>query len=76
MRSGVVDSHIKAVLSETVFEPGAINVERIKQAGGLIKKRVNSHPTLKADCNLLLSIPGIGEATTARLLPEIMILLG
>lgn len=45
--------------------------EEIKRTEKLIKEHINSHPTLKADRDLLLSIPGIGEATTARLLSEI-----
>jgi transposase len=43
----------------------------IKCTEKLIKEHISSHPTLKADRDLLLSIPGIGEATTARLLSEI-----
>ncbi len=43
----------------------------IKRTEKAIKEHINSHPTLKADRDLLLSIPGIGEATTARLLSEI-----
>lgn len=45
--------------------------EQIKRTEKLIKEHIGSHPTLKADRDLLLSIPGIGEATTARLLSEI-----
>lgn len=45
--------------------------EEIKRTEELIKDHISSHPTLKADRDLLLSIPGIGEATTARLLSEI-----
>jgi len=43
----------------------------IKHTEKLIKGHIKSYPTLKADRDLLLSIPGIGEATTARLLSEI-----
>ncbi len=43
----------------------------IKRTEKLIKEHINSHPTLKSDRDLLLSIPGIGAATTARLLAEI-----
>jgi transposase len=45
--------------------------EEIKRTEKLIKEHISNHPTLKADRDLLLSIPGIGEATTARLLSEI-----
>lgn len=43
----------------------------IKRTEKLIKEHIDNHPSLKADRDLLLSIPGIGEATTARLLSEI-----
>lgn len=43
----------------------------IKRTEQAIKEHINNHPTLQADRDLLLSIPGIGEATTARLLSEI-----
>lgn len=43
----------------------------IKRTESAIKEHIGNHPTLKADRDLLLSIPGIGEATTARLLAEI-----
>lgn len=35
-----------------------------------IRQHVKQHPELKADCELLSSIPGIGAATAARLLAE------
>jgi transposase len=44
---------------------------QIKQTEQLIREHIKNHPTPKADCDLLLSVPGIGEATTARLLSEI-----
>ncbi|MCA1849881.1 MAG: IS110 family transposase, partial [Acidobacteria bacterium] len=45
--------------------------EQIKRTEKLIQKHINKHPQLKADCDLLLSIPGLGEATIARLMSEI-----
>jgi transposase len=45
--------------------------KEIKHTEQLIKKQIKNHPPLKAEAELLLSIPGIGEATTARLLAEI-----
>lgn len=45
--------------------------KEIKRTEQLIKKQIRNHPQLKADGELLLSIPGIGEATMARLLAEI-----
>jgi transposase len=45
--------------------------EQIKRTEKLIGKHINNHPQLKADRDLLLSIPGLGEATIARLMSEI-----
>ena len=45
--------------------------EQIKRTEGLIRKHINSHPTLKQQSQLLDSIPGIAEATAALLLSEI-----
>ena len=45
--------------------------KEIKRTEQLIKKHIKRHPQLKEDSELLLSMPGIGEATTARLLAEI-----
>ena len=38
----------------------------------LIRSHIDSHPGLKGQRDLLLSIPGIGETTAAKLLAEIM----
>jgi transposase len=38
----------------------------------LIRSHIDSHPGLKGQRDLLLSIPGIGETTAAKLLSEIM----
>jgi transposase len=45
--------------------------EQVKRTEELIRKHINNHPQLKADRDLLLSIPGLGEATIARLMSEI-----
>jgi transposase len=45
--------------------------EQIKRTEKLIQKHINDHPQLKADRDLLLSIPGLGEATVSRLMSEI-----
>jgi transposase len=45
--------------------------EQIKRTEKLIRKHINNHPGLRADHDLLLSIPGLGEATVARLMSEI-----
>lgn len=45
--------------------------EQIKCCEELIRKHINSHPTLKQQSQLLDSIPGIAETTPALLLSEI-----
>jgi transposase len=45
--------------------------EQIKRTEKLIRKQINNHPQLKAERDLLVSIPGLGEATVARLMSEI-----
>jgi transposase len=45
--------------------------EQIKRTEKLIRKQINNHPQLRAERDLLLSIPGLGEATVARLMSEI-----
>jgi len=45
--------------------------EQIKRTEELIRKHINSNPTLKQRRELLDSIPGIGETTAALLLSEI-----
>jgi transposase len=45
--------------------------EQLKRTEKLIQKHINNHPQLKADRDLLLSIPRLGEATIARLMSEI-----
>jgi transposase len=45
--------------------------EQIKRTEKLIRQQINNHPQLKAERDLLLSIPGLGEATVARLMSEI-----
>jgi transposase len=45
--------------------------DQIKRTEKLIRKHINNHPGLRTDHDLLLSIPGLGEATVARLMSEI-----
>lgn len=67
LSSGVGVPAVQASILTLINSPD----EEIKRTEKLIKEHIDSHPTLKADRDLLLSIPGIGEATTARLLAEI-----
>jgi transposase len=46
--------------------------EEIARTGKLIRSHIDRHPGLRAQRDLLLSIPGIGETTAAKLLSEIM----
>ena len=45
--------------------------EQIKRTEKLIRQHINNHPGLRTERDLLLSIPGLGEATVARLMSEI-----
>ncbi len=65
--AGAVDALVQHSLEEHLTYLEA----QSKRTENLIKEHINSHPHLKAERDLLLSIPGIGEATTARLLAEI-----
>lgn len=47
-------------------------IEEIKQTEALIQRHINNHPDLKQQSELLDSIPGIGSATAALLLAEIV----
>lgn len=67
LSSGVTSAAVRASIRSLIK-----SLEKeIKRTEQLIKKQINNHPQLKADAELLLSIPGIGAATTARLLAEI-----
>jgi transposase len=46
--------------------------EEIARTARLIRAHIDSHPGLRGQRDLLLSIPGIGETTAAKLLGEIM----
>ena len=65
--SGVTSAAVQASIQNVIKSLEA----EIKRTEKLIKKHIKNHPQLKEDHDLLLSIPGIGEATTARLLAEI-----
>ena len=46
--------------------------EEIARTEKMIRSHIDSHPDLRGQRDLLLSIPGIGETTAAKLLSEIM----
>jgi transposase len=59
------------VVRHSVEEHVAYLNEQLKRTEELIRKHIDSHPTLKRQRELLDSIPGIGETTAAVLLSEI-----
>ena len=63
MSTAEVKDSIESVISHLDGE--------ISRTQKLIREHINNHPPLRADRDLLLSIPGLGEATVARLLSEI-----
>ena len=59
-------------VKESLSEHIAFLDQEIARAEGLIRSHIGSHPGLRAQRDLLLSIPGVGETTAAKLLSEIM----
>ena len=57
---------------ESLAEHLAYLDEEIARRQELIRAHIDSHPGLRGQRDLLLSIPGIGAATAAKLLAEIM----
>src|SRR4051812_34041456 len=67
LSSGVTTTEVKLSIESLISHLE----EQIKRTEKLIRKHVNKHPQLKAERDLLISIPGLGEATVARLMSEI-----
>lgn len=61
-----------AAVKESLAEHLAYLDEEIARTEGLIRSSIDTHPGLRAQRDLLVSIPGIGETTAAKLLGEIM----
>jgi transposase len=59
-------------VKESLSEHLAFLDAEIARAQGLIRSHIDSHPGLRAQRELLVSIPGVGETTAAKLLSEIM----
>jgi transposase len=57
---------------ESLSEHLAFLDREIARTEGLIRSHIDSHPGLRAQRELLVSIPGVGETTAAKLLSEIM----
>jgi transposase len=60
------------VVKSSVEERMAYLAQQIKQTEALIRTHINNYPKLRQDSELLDSIPGIGRATAALLLAEIV----
>jgi transposase len=67
LSSGVTTTEVKDSIKSVISHLE----EQIKRTEKLIRKQLSNHPQLRADRDLLLSIPGLGEATIARLMSEI-----
>ncbi|MCA1850515.1 MAG: IS110 family transposase, partial [Acidobacteria bacterium] len=67
LSSGVSATEVKLSIESVIDRLEA----QIKRTEKLIRKQINKHPGLRADRDLLLSIPGLGQATIARLMSEI-----
>ena len=59
-------------VTESLSEHLAFLDAEIARTEGLIRSHIDSHPGLRAQRELLVSIPGVGETTAAKLLSEIM----
>lgn len=67
LSSGVTTTEVKLSIESLILHLE----EQIKRTQKLIGKHINNHPQLRSDRDLLVSIPGLGEATIARLMSEI-----
>ena len=67
LSSGVTTIEVKLSIESVISHLE----EQIKRTEKLVRKHISNHPGLRADRDLLLSIPGLGEATVARLMSEI-----
>jgi transposase len=66
-----VTAGAEAVRSSLVEHIAFLDAE-IAKTEGLIRSHIDQHPGLRGQRELLLTIPGIGETTAAKLLGEIM----
>src|SRR5215210_7628146 len=61
-----------AAVKESLAGHLAFLDEEIARTEALIRSHIDSHPGLKGQRDLLVSIPGIGATTAAKLLGELM----
>src|SRR5215207_4690141 len=57
---------------ESLAEHLAFLDQEVVRTEGLIRSHIDSHPGLREQRQLLLSIPGIGDTTAAKLLGEVL----
>ena len=60
------------LVRESLTEHIAFLDEQIKRTTALIRQHIDQHPTLREQRELLISIPGIGASTAAKLLAEML----
>lgn len=60
------------LVRESLTEHIAFLDEEIKRTTALIRQHIDQHPTLREQRELLVSIPGIGDTTAAKLLAEML----
>jgi transposase len=72
MEANRLDVATTAPVRESLSEHLAFLDAEIARAQGLIRSHIDTHPGLRGQRDLLLTIPGVGEATAAKLLAEIM----
>jgi transposase len=70
LRQRLTESNPIEVVRESLAQLLAALDAQVARTEQQIRQHVKQHPALKADCELLSSIPGIGAATAARLLAE------
>ena len=72
MEANRLEVAVAEAVKESLAEHLAFLDAEIARTEGLIRSHIDSHPGLREQRELLVSIPGIGETTAAKLLGEIM----
>jgi transposase len=72
MEANRLEAAATAAVKESLTEHLTFLDEEIARTERLIRSHIDSHPGLRGQRDLLLSIPGIGATTAAKLLGEIL----
>lgn len=72
MEQNRLDVAATATVRQSLAEHLTFLDEEIARTEALIRSHLDSHPGLRAQRDLLLSIPGIGETTAAKLMGEML----